>query len=179
MTFDSVMIGGSITMKKIYLSILLLAIIPFSVFGQLRTQDKPVAIQQELVRPQGNEFMGLGLLDPSRFTMSHSIAMSYFSVGDGSVSQSLYMNTMTYQIASPLMLKVQWGLQSFPHNTLAKNNPAFQGGLFISGAELKYKPSDKFEMKLQFNQSPYNMYNRYRYDSPFSPFRNSMWDDEQ
>lgn len=166
-------------MKKFFLTIVLLAILPFSVLGQLKNQDKPVAIQQELVRPQGNEFFGLGWLDPSRFTMSHSISMSYFSVGDGSVSQSLYLNTMTYQIASPLMLRVQWGIQNFPHNSLAKNNPMFQGGFFLSNAELKYKPSDKFEMKLQFQQAPYSMVNPYRYDRFYSPFRSSLWDDEQ
>jgi len=166
-------------MRKIYIAIALLLIIPLSAFGQLRDQDKPISIKQEILRPQGDGFLGLGILDPSRFSMSHSISMSYFSVGEGGVSQSLYLNTMTYQIASPLMLRVQWGLQSFPYNSIAKDNPAFKSGFILSNAELKYKPSDKFEMKFQFSQSPYSMYNRYRYNSPFSPFRNSMWDDEQ
>lgn len=166
-------------MKKIYATILLLFVIPLSVFGQLRDQDKPVPISQELIRPQDGGLFGLGILDPSRFNMSHSISMSYFSLGDAGVSQSLYLNTMTYQIASPLLLKLQWGIQSFPHNSFAKDHPAFKGGFFLSNAELKYKPSDKFEMKLQFNQSPYYMNNRYRYGNPFSSYRSSLWDDEE
>jgi len=167
-------------MKKILPIILLLILIGHSpIFGQLKNQDKPLQIKQELMRPAQDRFLGLGIFDPSKFSMQHSFSMSYFSVGGKGLSQGLYLNTMTYQFSSPLLLKLQWGIQNFPTNSLAKNNPAFQGGFFLSGAELQYKPSDKLEMRLQFNSMPSYMYNSYMYDNPFRPYRSSMWNWDQ
>ena len=163
-------------MKKILPIILLLIFLGhYPVLGQLKNQDKPIQIKQELMRPAQDQFLGLSIFDPSKFSMQHSFSMSYFSLGGKGVSQGLYLNTMTYQISSPLLLKLQWGIQNVPYNSLAKNNPAFQGGFFLSGAELQYKPSDKFEMRLQFNSAPSYMYNSYMYDNPFRSYRRSIW----
>ncbi len=158
---------------KIGLSLIMLMLIPGLIFAQYRRQEKPVSISQELIRPNSNSFMGLSILDPSRLNMSHSFSMSFFSVDGKGVSQGLYLNTLTYQIANPLLVRLQWGIQSYPYNTLAKSHPAFQSGLFLSGAELQYKPSDKFEMKFQINQMPY--YNRYGSGWYRNPYRAS-WD---
>jgi len=159
--------------------VLLIILSHFPVWGQLKNQDKPIQIKQELIRPSQDKFLGLSIFDPSKFSMQHSFSMSYFSLGGKGVSQGLYLNTMTYQISSPLLLRLQWGIQNFPYNSLAKNNPAFQGGFFLSGAELQYKPSDKLEMKLQFNSMP-GYYNSYMYDNPFRPYRRSIlnWDED-
>lgn len=164
-------------MKKIVF-IFLLLIIPSLILGQLKIQDKPVQIKRELTQPPGDQFLGLSIFDPSKFSMSHSVSMSYFSMGDDGFSRSVYLNTLKYQIASPLMLSVQWGVQNFPTNSFAKDHPAFQNGFFLSGAELKYQPSDKFEMRIQYNRMP-GMYNRYRYYDPFRFYSRSMWDDER
>ncbi|MDZ7330445.1 MAG: hypothetical protein ONB31_00530 [candidate division KSB1 bacterium] len=152
---------------------MMLMLMPGLIFSQYRRQEKPTPISQELVRPQSNPFMGLSLLDPSKLHMSHSFSMSFFSMDGKGVSQGLYLNTLTYQIANPLLFRLQWGIQSYPYNTLSKNHPAFQSGLFLSGAELLYKPSDKFEMKFQINQTPY--YNRYGSGWYRNPYR-SNWD---
>jgi len=163
-------------MKKLF--IILIAIVFFApniILGQLKNQDKPIQINQEIVRPIQDRSFGLSIFDPSKFNMYHSFSMSFFSMGGKGVSQGLYLNTMTYQLASPLLLKLQWGIQNFPYNSLAKDHPAFQNGLFLSGAELQYKPSDKLEMRLQFNRMPAYMYNSYMYENPFQPYRRSLW----
>lgn len=164
-------------MKKIIIAVSILVIIPSLLWAQLRRQDAPVQMKQELSRPYNDQFIGLGWLDPARFSMSHSLSMSYFSIGGRGVSQSVYLNTMMYQIASPLLLKVQWGLQNFPYNSLAKNHPALQNGFFLSGAQLTYKPSDKFEMRLEYSSLPAYSPGMYRYNNPFRPYQNSWWDD--
>lgn len=158
---------------KIGLSLLMLVLIPGLIFAQYRRQEKPVSISQELIRPNPNSFMGLSILDPSKLHMSHSFSMSFFSVDGKGVSQGLYLNSLSYQIANPLLVRLQWGIQSYPHNTLAKNHPAFQSGLFLSGAELQYKPSEKFEMRFQINRTPY--YNHYGNGWYRNPYRSS-WD---
>lgn len=161
--------------NKIFI-VLIISLLPYSVFGQLKSQDKSVQIKQELMRPIQEQLLGLSIFDPSKLSMSHSFAMSYFSLGGRGISQGLYLNTMTYQIASPLLLRVQWGIQSFPYNSLAKDHPAFQNGFFLSGAELQYKPNDKLEMRLQLNNMPGYMYNPYFYPYPYRPNQDSLWD---
>ena len=130
---------------------------PCSVMGQLKSQDKPVEISEEIIRPSQNSFMGLSIFDPSKFNMTHSLSMSFFSVGGKGVSQQLYLNTMTYQIANPL----------------------FQNGFFLSGAELQYKPSDKLEMRVQFSSMPNYMYNNYWYNNSYRPYQNWFWDQDE
>ena len=85
-------------------------------FGQLKRQDKPIEIKQEIVRPFQNRTFGLSIFDPTKFNMDHSFSMSFFSIGGKGVSQGLYLNTMSYQLSSPLLLKLQWGIQNFPYN---------------------------------------------------------------
>ena len=147
-------------MKKQILTFVLLAmLIPCLVSAQLKRQDVPVQIKKELLQPV-DPYLGFSLLDPSRLTMTHSVSMSYFSMGGRGLSQALYLNTMQYQFSNPLSLSVQWGIQNYPYNSFSKDNPAFQNGFFLSGAELKYQPSNKFEVRFQYSQMP-GMYNPY------------------
>ncbi len=167
-------------MKKIIvLNILLLCFIPGMVSGQLKIQDKPVNVGGELRKPLQDQSLFFGILDPAKFSMSHSVSMSYFSVGGGGIAQNMYLNTMTYQIADPLMLRVQWGVQNFPYNNLSKDNPLFQGGFFLSGAELNYKPNENMELSVQFNQMPGYMYNNSRYyRDPFRSYNRSIFQND-
>lgn len=166
-------------MKKLIMFILCLFFIPSILSAQLKRQDKPVQISQELVRPASDQWLGLSILDPSKFSMSHSFSMSYFSLGGRGISQGMYLNTMRYEIAPPLMLTVQWGIQNYPYNSLAKDHPVFQSGFFLSGAELKYQPTKNIEMRLQYRSMP-GLYNRSLLYDPFGfPRQQSWWEDEQ
>jgi len=165
--------------KNLIFIMLIFAFAPYTVLGQLKSQDKPAQIKQEIVQPYQNQFLGLSIFDPSKFSMSHSFSMSFFSVGGKGVSQGLYLNTLSYQIANPLLLRVQWGIQNYPYNSLAKNHPALQSGFFLSGAELQYKPSDKLEMRLQFNSRPHYMYNGYWYQNPYRSHWSSFENEDE
>ena len=163
--------------KKVFMLLIVVLFVPSFLFAQLKSQDKPVQIKKELLQSD-NQYMGFRLFDPARFSMSHSVSMSYFSMGGDGLSQTMYLNTLRYQIANPLMLTVQWGIQNYPHNSFSKDNPAFNSGFFLSNAELKYQPNDKFEMRFQYRSRP-GLYNPYLYRdrSGFSRFQ-SMWDNE-
>jgi len=149
-------------MKKLLIVILL---IPALVFGQLKNNEKMIDIRNEILKPLLNNTIGLSLIDPAKLTMSHSYSLSYYSIGGESVSQSLYLNTLNYQIADPLSLSIQWGIQSFPHNTFNSNHPAFNSGLFFSGAELNYRPTDNLFLKFQVSRYPYYNNSPYPYQS--------------
>ena len=163
-------------MKKLLMMIIVLSIVPTLAFGQLKKQNETVDIKSAIIEPLGNTLSGIGLIDPSKISMSHSFSMSYFSFGGNSLSQSMYLNTIRYQIADPLTLKLQWGIQNFPHNTFMANHPAFQGGPFISGAELDYRPTENIKVKFQYNRMP-GYHNSYRY--PYYSRFNNFWDTDE
>lgn len=163
-------------MKKISILLMLIFIIFNVALGQLKDQNKPVNIKNEIIKPGLNYWSIFGLIDPSRISMSHSYSMSFFSMGGKGLSQSLYLNTLKYQIADPLSLKVQWGIRNYPYNSFAKDSPLFNSGLFFSGAELNYRPSDNLFLKLQYNAQP--LYNYY-YGYPYRYRPNYFWDDDE
>jgi len=101
-------------MKKILIfTVLIVSFFPYLIFGQLKNQDKPVQIKQEIIQPLKDQFFGLSIFDPSKFSMSHSISMSYFSSGGKGISQNLYLNTMTYQIGIFLIIHLQKIIRHF------------------------------------------------------------------
>lgn len=159
-------------MRRVIFTFVLIGIIPSLIFGQLKRQSEPVDIKNSIVRQGSNDFFGLSFIDPSKMQMSHSFSLSYLSAGDLGVTQSLYLNTISYQIANPLFLKVQWGIQNFPYNSMGSDNPAFKSGFVFSGAELKYKPSKNFMIKFEYSQLPYSGYYNNRY------YRDYFWDED-
>jgi hypothetical protein len=119
---------------------------------------------------------GFSLLDPSRFRMSQSYSLGYFSGSGSSGSMGLYMNTIEYKISDPLTVRV--GLAylhqplGFVQNTGALSE--LNQGKFLPNFSLEYRPSDRFQMLVDFRTVPSygnsSSLNRYGYD-PFSRSR--------
>ena len=143
-----------------------------TVSAQLKSDEKPMNFSQLLTQglsaPSG--LVGLIGLNPNRFSMQQSYSLSYMSLGGQGFSQGVYLNTMSYQIANPLQFSVQWGIMNNPLGTFGAP-AAFQDGFFLSGANLEYKPSDKFSVGIQVNSYPTRYYGPYRSLNPyyFSP----------
>jgi hypothetical protein len=149
----------------------MLMAMPGLVFGQWR-DDHPSEQTQEYLRT-GPE-LGIqgfrGLLDPSRMDMSHSMSMSYVSVGDESVSRGLYMNHLKYQISSPLSLTTHLGYQFQPHGP-SEWNPANTGQEFVGGADLDWRPSRNsiFRLSVYQNMMP-SYYSRSAWGLAYDPY---------
>lgn len=96
-----------------------------------------------------------GLLDPSRLHMSHSMSMSYVSLGGTGVSRGLYMNQMDYRVSDPVMLTTYLGYQFQPSGP-AEWNPAATGTDFVGGADLKWRLARNTSLQLSYyrNMSP-------------------------
>lgn len=141
-------------MKRFY-TILLVILVPLSLLAQFKTQAKPVDFTDRLAMGQQN--VGLLGIDMSRFSMSHAYSMSYMSMGGHGFTQGLYLNTMSYQFAFPLTVSLQLGMA---HNPFEGNNTAsiLQNGLFLSGAQIRYKPTEKTTIQLDFRQVPMQNY---------------------
>lgn len=154
-------------MKSFFLALLLVCVCARPAGAQLKSQDEqPVSAAQSLVHPAPTIGSFLGLINPDNFSMRHNFSFSYLSAGGAGVSLASYTNSMFYRIADPLNLRFDLTLQGSPFG----DRSAFGGGslskLYLSRAELNYRPAENMFVKLQFSQSPWNYYNGF--DTPYS-----------
>jgi hypothetical protein len=120
---------------------------------------------------------GFGLLDPSRFKMSQSYMMSYFSGSGYSRSVGLYMNTIEYRVSEPLTVRVGLGYLHQPLGFLSNSGAQSElgEGRFLPNVGLEYRPSNRFQLLIDFRTVPmfgeYGRLGRYGY-GPYTGFYN-------
>ena len=157
-------------MRSIKCLLLLTAmmLLPLFAFGQLKETAAPQHFSKILTTdPQtpSKGLVGWLGLNPARFSMSQSYSLSYLSYGGRGFSQGVYLNTMQYQLADPLSVRVQWGVTHQPF--AGAGLPGIYGnGLFLSGANVEYKPSEKLRIGLSIDSYPPGALspNAYEYD---------------
>jgi hypothetical protein len=145
--------------KKISLSVLLGFLIPVLAGAQLKSQQQSSVFKPSALIQKSTGIFGR-LLDPSRFHMSQSYSISFFSFGNQAINQGLYLNTMSYRISDPLFAQVQIG---FLHQPLGGwgNSNASNGILFVRSASLQYQPSDQFKVQFDYRSMPSSMFDPY------------------
>jgi hypothetical protein len=149
------------------ISVVLLGVLLSSVsIGQLKSKvDAPPSVSSSLTRPVTNDFL-LGLFDPSAFSMRHSFSMSYTSFGGQGLSLGTYTNSMSYQFSDALDVQADVSLMHSPYNSLGKDAQSQLSGLFLSRAQLSYRPTDNMWLQIQYRQLP-PMYWMGNYRSPY------------
>lgn len=115
-----------------------------------------------------------GFLDPSRFSMNHSVSfgMASSSQYSGLKSQSLYTTMMTYKFSQPVTLNLNFGLPihstfSSAHNLSSENLQSLD--YFKSmpiNASLTWRPSENFAIQVGVMRNVGASY----YHNPFSLF---------
>ncbi|MBN1827505.1 MAG: hypothetical protein JW958_14750 [Candidatus Eisenbacteria bacterium] len=94
-----------------------------------------------------------GILDPTKLSLSNSVSFVYAS-GSGRAGMSgLYQNRLSYQLADPLTLTVLLGYEYTSPLRRTFGEPD-EGGRFLPGFTLSYRPSDKFLMRVQYRTVP-------------------------
>lgn len=154
-------------MKKFGYLILLLIIIPTLGFGQLKKDISSPNISESLIYSQAKDAM-IGFLDPSRFTMGHSLSMSYTAFGGGGAMINTYVNTLNYRFSEELFLTTRLGIMNSPYNSLPGNS-YLDDVQFFGGAELKWLPSKNSAIFIRFERAP-AFYSPGYYGSYRSPF---------
>ena len=104
------------------------------------------------------------LFDPARFSMSQSYSMTVGSVGKYGFNQGLYLNTMTWQVADPLLMQIRVGYAHQPLGQSAlfgQSQPSSQ--LFLQQAYLEYKPFKNAKLTFEYQSMPSSLY----WTSPF------------
>lgn len=155
--------------KTIAALILIFLILPFGMsYGQLKSQLKetPTVEQRIKVPGIGSSLMGLGFLDPNRFSMRQSYSLTFSTFGNQSASMGIYQNNMSYIFSDKLMMNARLGMIHDPlkmGNTQMNQN--FLNNLFY-GADVIYHPKENLLLNLSFEKVP-SLY-RYGYNSPYS-----------
>ena len=162
---------------KTTLSILLVlaALLPATALSQLRSQTlADESASASLVRPAATSagFSSLfGLLSPDRFLMRHSLSMNYLSAGGQGLSIANYTNSMFYRIADPLDVRVDVTLEGSPFGPTAGMERQDMTRLYLSRAELNYRPWDNVFVQMSYREmpygyfySPYGLYSRGPFD---------------
>ncbi|MFC2088623.1 hypothetical protein ACFLSX_03400 [Calditrichota bacterium] len=150
-------------MKRFLALTIILLIIPFILFAQLKKDLKQPDFSNILVNP-ANQYSLFSFIDPSKLTMSHSASMSYTSMGGQSIVMNSYVNTIDYQFNDQLSMRTNLGIMASPYNSLP-NNSYLNEQQFFGGAELNYRPSENTLLSLKFESLPAYYYRPSIWDS--------------
>ena len=154
--------------KIIFCVLFLLMLCTSTTVAQLKTPESNIIESSSLTdKPKG--FIN-ALLDPSRFSMSHSYSVSLFSVGKQTFSQGLYLNTMNYKFSDPLTMQVRIGFLHQPLGGMGLTNNPYDnqnGKLFLQRARLQYRPSKNMSFTIDYQVLPSSMY--------YSPYNYRRW----
>ncbi|NOZ57350.1 MAG: hypothetical protein GXO73_11250 [Calditrichaeota bacterium] len=153
-------------MRRLTVAVVVLGlVVPLTSFAQLKTQASAPNLRQELRSASPQSLIGMLGLDPSKFHMQQSYSLSFFSLGGHTISQGLYLNTMTYRFSPKLVARLQLGMLHQPFGGFS-NLPSARS-LFVSGAEIRFQPRKNLTLHLQYGAVPrgYYGYGPYGYRS--------------
>lgn len=116
----------------------------------------------------------LGFINPDNFSMRHSFNLSYSAFGNaGGMALGVYTNSMAYQFSDRLNLETDISVVNSPYNSFGQEFSKQINGVYLSRAQLTYKPTDNMNIIIQYRSVPGGYYSPYGYGS-YSPFyRNS------
>jgi hypothetical protein len=161
-------------MKRAFAVLFLLCLVAAALPAQLKTQSQEESsASRSLIHPSTGLTSFLGLLNADNFMMRHSVSMSYMTYGGRGISVADYTNSMFYKISDPLNLRFDVTLQGSPFGQTGGLSQSDLSGVFLSRAELNYRPSRDFMLSLHYQRVPFGQFGWY--DSPFSDQR---WGDE-
>ncbi len=155
-------------MKKIAGLLMLMLLLSSVSYAQFKDQlsDKS-SVENSLFRSNDDGGSLFGFINPANFSMRQSVSMNYMTMGGQSLSLAMYTNSMTYKISQPLTLSADVSLMSSPYSTLGNSFQKSINGIYLTRAELNYRPTKNFSVDVQFNRNPlYSYYNPYYYYGP-------------
>ena len=131
--------------------------------GQFRSQPEARSSAGEsLLRPDDGGLL-FGWFDPSRLTMHNSYSLSYTTSGSKGYSLGELTSNIAYRISDPLSVQFDVSLLHSPFNNLGGNFANNISGIYLTRAELNYRPSKNMFLQIQYRQLP-SMYWLNNYD---------------
>ena len=152
-------------MRNPLLILILIALCCATAGSQLKSASSAEqSASASLVHPGGGSGWGgglssfFGLLDPDRFLMRHTLSYNYMSAGGTGLSMASYTNSMFYRIADPLNVRFDVTLQGSPFGATAGADRKDLNKIYLSRAELNYRPWENVYLQLQYRELPYSYY---------------------
>ncbi len=157
-------------MKSLFFSLMAVTLVGGVAFGQFKTKmnDEP-SVSQSMIRSDDSGLL-FGWFDPGKLKMSQSYSLSYQTFGQNGIALGVYTNSMSYQISDPLSVQMDVSVMHSPYNTLGGNLSKSLSGIYLSRAEINYKPSENTLFQIQYRQLPASLYYGgygYGYGDPF------------
>lgn len=123
-------------------------------------EPKNPSIQDGVVKPSSENLM-FGFFNPDKFTMNHSVSMSYMSLGGQSVGLTMYTNSMRYQVSEQISARADVSLVYSPFSSLGTTFQKDIAGIYLNRAQVDYQPSKNFRVSLQYRNMPTYGYSPY------------------
>ena len=102
-----------------------------------------------------------GWFNPENFHMSHSFSLSYATGGGQALSLGTYTNSMMYQFAGNLNARADVSFSFSPYSTYSTFRKNDLSSVYLSRAEVNYKPWQNFLVQFQYRQIPYGYYSSF------------------
>ncbi len=135
-------------------------VIAGNAIAQFKSQaDQESRVSDGLMHQSAPQLL-LGWFNPDKFHMQHSVDLSFASMGDRSVSLGTYTNSMSYEFADNLVARTDLSMSYSPYNNLPTLNGKKNdlSSVYLSRAQLDYKPWENVHVQLQYRTLPYGSY---------------------
>lgn len=121
-----------------------------------------------------------GWLNPNNFRMNHSYSLSYMNFGGQGLSLGMYTSSMFYRFSDPLDVQFDMSVMHSPFNSFGANAQNDLSGIYLTRAQLNYRPSENMMFQIQFRQMPpmYWMNDPYRTNAFFGGFHSIRQEEE-
>lgn len=152
-------------------TLILLVVISMTVWGQYKDPGFPTeSVKDGIVTNNSSSLFGF--LSSDNFRMNHSIGVSYSAFGNNGLALSTYTNSMFFKLSENLHFQMDASIIQTPYSTLGKDFENNLNGIYLSRAELNYRPWKDFQVSLSYRNLPGGYYNPYGYfkRSFYSPF---------
>lgn len=120
------------------------------------TEPRPPSTSEGMVKQPSSPQL-FGFLNPDKFSMSHSVSMSYLSMGREGLGVTMYINHMRYQLFDPLTVSADVSMMFTPFGSMSRSMQDISG-IYLNNARIDYQPSKDFRITLQYNNVPFGYY---------------------
>lgn len=146
-------------MKK-YFALMVLVVFSATAQFKQKPSEEP-RVSDSFIQPQSASDW-FNLFNPNNFQMRHSYSASYAMSGGYGLALQRYTNSMLYQFAPNLNARVDISLQNSPYSTFDYRLQNQFNKLYLSNAEINYRPWDNTQIRLSYRQIPWDYYGYYR-----------------
>jgi hypothetical protein len=144
-------------------------------FGQFKDQTAPkIKANDGIISTENYGGSSLfGFINPNNFHMSHTYSLSYTAMGSNGIAIGEYTNSMRYDFTKNFNVQVDASLVNTPYSSFGSGVADQINGVYLSRAQLNYKPTDNTFITVQYSNRPYNYFNDNYYWNSF--YRDSFW----